>query len=271
MLKRFLIYILLLLIFLLPAVVWSQPAAMTLWNDTRDQFVIEENSAVVRPIASITKIMTAMVILDARQDMGEQLRLTTGVSTSLPRQYFARRDLLLAMLVKSDNAAAETLAHNYPGGRHEFLVAMNEKARQLKMRNTYFDDASGLSRNNTSTARDLTRMILASLKYDVIRSATTRRQIMLDTYHKQRVRTIELWNTNRPMLFEFDNVVVSKTGFTTPAGWCVAMAVENGPDIYVIVVLGSRDKVSRAKTVKQVLYNHMEDRDVANDPNWLIP
>lgn len=269
--RRLFWYGLLLLALLVPTMVWSQPAAMSLWNDAREQYVIEDHSGVVRPIASITKIMTAMVILDARQDMSEQLRLTAGVSTSLPRQYFPRRDLLLAMLVKSDNAAAETLAINYPGGRHEFLVAMNEKARQLKMRHTHFDDASGLSRHNTSTARDLTRMILASLKYDEIRSATTRRQIMLDTYYKQRVRTIELWNTNRPMLFEFDNVVVSKTGFTTPAGWCVAMAVENGPDVYVIVVLGSRDKISRAKTVKQVLYNHIQDRDIVDDPGWNIP
>ena len=274
MINRRLFWILaaLLAILLIPTMVWAAPpAAMSLYNDARDQYVIEDASTVPRSIASITKVMTAMVILDARQDMDENLRLSRAVASSLPRQYFTRRDLMRAMLIKSDNAAAETLAENYPGGRHEFLVAMHEKARRLKMRNTAFVDASGLGRGNISTARDLTRMMLAAKDYEFIREASTRKQMLLDTYHKSRVRTIELWNTNRPLLFEFDNVIASKTGFTSAAGWCIAMAVENGPDVYVIVVLGSRDKISRAKTVKTVLYNHIQDRDIQDDPGWQIP
>jgi D-alanyl-D-alanine carboxypeptidase len=108
-------------------------------------------------------------------------------------------------------------------------------------------------------------MVLAALRYEVVTRSSSQKQFLLDTHYKTKIRTIELWNTNRPLLFEFDNVLISKTGFTRPAGWCVAMVVDSGADTFVVVVLGSRDPKQRAEVVKRVLYNHIRDEDVRND------
>lgn len=248
--------------------VWAQPEALLLYNRTTDRMLIADNVDAVRPMASITKIMTAMVALDTDPDLSRKIRLDNRVGSYIPRQYYSRRDLLNALLVKSDNAAAETLALDHPGGRAGFMAAMNANAEKLGMKNTHFDDPSGLSRKNVSTARDIQRMVLAALRYEFITKSSSQKQVMLDTYYKTRVRTIELWNTNRPLLFEFDNVLISKTGFTRPAGWCVAMIVDSGADTFVVVVLGSRDKHHRAETVKKVIYNHVRDEVIANDPAW---
>ena len=252
-----------LLVLSLPA--WAQPEALLLYNRTADRMIIADNIDAVRPMASITKIMTAMVALDTDPDLDRKIRLDTRVGSYIPRQYYSRRDLLNALLVKSDNAAAETLARDHPEGREGFMRAMNTKARDIGMRHTHFDDPSGLSKNNVGTARDIQRMVLRSLRYDFISQASSRKQVLLDTYYKTRVRTIELWNTNTPLLFEFDNVLISKTGFTRPAGWCVAMIVDSGADTFVVVVLGSKDKHQRAATVKRVLYNHIRDEAIAQD------
>jgi D-alanyl-D-alanine carboxypeptidase len=251
------------LVLSLPA--WAQPEALLLYNRTTDRMLIADNADTVRPMASITKIMTAMVALDTDPDLDRKIRLDNRVGSYIPRQYYTRRDLLNALLVKSDNAAAETLAVDHPQGRAGFMAAMNAKAQKLGMRHTRFDDPSGLSRKNISTARDIQRMVLAALKYEFITQSSSQKQVMLETHHKAKIRTIELWNTNRPLLFEFDNVLISKTGFTRPAGWCVAMVVDAGADTFVVVVLGSRDPRHRAEVVKRVLYNHIRDEDIRND------
>lgn len=244
---------------------WAQPEALLLYNRTTDRMLIADNVDAVRPLASITKIMTAMVALDTDPDLDRKIRLDNKVGSYIPRQYYSRRDLLKALLVKSDNAAAETLALDHPGGRAAFMAAMNAKARSIGMRHTHFDDPSGLSKLNVSTARDIQRMVLTSLRYEFITQASSQKQVAVETYHKARVRTIELWNTNSRLLFEFDNVLVSKTGFTRPAGWCVAMVVDSGAETFVVVVLGSRDKYQRADVVKRVLYNHIRDEDIRTD------
>lgn len=246
------------------------PGAIWLYNSQRDEVLIGHNANARHSIASITKIMTAMVYLDYHKYLETKIRLGNMHRSNLPRQEWSRRDLLAAMLVRSDNAAAETLAADYPGGRDAFMRAMNAKARSLKMVNTHFEDASGLSSKNISNAGEVSIMISAAAKYAFIRQASVKKQILLDTQVGKKVRTIELYNTNRPLLFEFDNVIVSKTGFTNAAGWCVAMVVENGPDQYVVVVLGSKNKQVRAETVKTILYNHLKDSDVAESSDWQI-
>lgn len=258
-------YFVLAFLLVLAMPVGAQPAALLLYNRTTDQMLISDNIDAVRPMASITKIMTAMVALDTDPDLDRKIRLDTRVGSYIPRQYYSRRDLLNALLVKSDNAAAETLALDHPGGRPGFMAAMNAKAQAIGMRHTHFDDPSGLSRKNVSTARDIQRMVLRSLRYDFISQASSQKQVALDTYYKAKVRTIELWNTNRPLLFEFDNVLISKTGFTRPAGWCVAMVVDAGADTFVVVVLGSPTPKHRADVVKRVLYNHIRDEAIAQD------
>lgn len=246
----------------LPWLVHAHSGSTFVYNKSHDDIIMANNHTQLRSIASITKIMTAMVYLDHQQWLNTKIKLQTPVRSNLPRQDYSRRDLLAAMLVRSDNAAAETLAADYPGGREAFIAAMNAKARALNMNDTRFADPSGLDRHNQSTATDLVEMMLASVRYEVIRQATVARQASFETYHRQKIRMIELPNTNRPLLLEFDSIIVSKTGWTTPAGWCVGMVVEKDRQVYVVIVLGSRTKQERFETARRLMINHIPDRQI---------
>ena len=126
---------------------WAKPApdSVLLLNTSTNHIELSRNADRVRSIASLTKIMTAMVALDYDKDLSRRLTLTQRVGSFLPRQQYTREQLLEAMLVKSDNAAAETLAEDYPGGRTAFIAEMNRQAQAWQLYNTTFDDASGLS------------------------------------------------------------------------------------------------------------------------------
>lgn len=253
--------ILIFLFVLLPGMVQAS-GSIFVYNKSQNDIVVASNHTQFRPIASITKVMTAMVYLDYHRYLNTKIKLITPVKSNLPRQEYSRRDLLAAMLVRSDNAAAETLAADYPGGREAFIHAMNVKARALEMPNTHFVDPSGLNSGNISTANELVNMLISAVAYPLIREATVAKQATFETYHQQKIRTIELPNTNRPLLLEFDNIVVSKTGYTTPAGWCVGMVVEKNRQIYVVVVLGSKTKQERYDTAKRLMINHIPDQQI---------
>lgn len=252
----------LLLTLLIPIVSHANVGSIFVYNKSHDDIIVANNHTQLRSIASITKIMTAMVYLDYHRFLNTKIPLQTPVRSNLPRQEYSRRDLLAAMLVRSDNAAAETLARDYPGGREAFIQAMNAKAHALKMLHTHFADPSGLNRDNQSTAQDIGEMMLASVRYPIIREASIARQASFETFHRQKIRTIELPNTNRPLLLEFDSIIVSKTGWTTPAGWCVGMVVEKDRQVYVVIVLGSRTKQERFETAKRLMINHIPDRQI---------
>ena len=212
--------------------------------------------SVIRPIASITKLMTAMVTLDYNYRLDQKLQLSRRVSGTLLPGTYSRLDLIRAMLVKSDNAAAETLAEDYPGGRSAFVVAMNATAARYDMADTRFIDPSGLGVFNVSTVIDLSRMLDAANGYWLIREISTKKQIAIETAHGKRLRTVLLNNTNVSLLLNFDSITVSKTGFTMSAGYCVAMVVEKNNHKYYVIVLGSRNKVERYKTVKNAVYDN---------------
>ena len=248
---------------------WANAGAIMVYNKSADDVVVGTNITQQRSIASITKVMTAMVYLDYHRYLNTKVRLITPVKSNLPRQSYSRRDLLAAMLVRSDNAAAETLAADYPGGREAFIRAMNARARTLKLNNTRFVDPSGLSSANVSTAGEVVEMMLTAATYPLIREASTARQATFETHHGQKIRTIELPNTNRSLLLEFDSIVVSKTGYTTPAGWCVGMVVERDRQIFVIVVLGSKTKQARTDEARLLMINHIPDGQIADlDLDW---
>ena len=236
--------------------------SILLYNVTEDKHVYNQNINVTRPIASITKLMTAMVTLDYDKNLTKQLMLSSSVGGSLPRQQYSRFDLLHAMLVRSDNSAAETLAEDYPGGRKAFIKAMNEHAKMFQLSSAKFVDPTGLSRQNVATASDVATMFDIASGYWVIRDTSTLKQVAIDAKFKKKVRKIVLNNTNRPILFEFDNVIVSKTGFTNPAGWCVGLVVVKDEKKYVAVVLGAKSKQKRIDTVEEVLYNYVVDTDI---------
>jgi D-alanyl-D-alanine endopeptidase (penicillin-binding protein 7) len=223
--------------------------------DQTTQYTV--NADEQRPMASITKLMTAMVALDADWNLDRRVMLDTQVGSYLPRQTYTRKELLMALLVKSDNAAAETLASDYPGGRSAFVAEMNSRARRMGMWQTEFEDPSGLSRNNVSTARDLSVLVGQAYGYNFIRDVSVRTQVSVETQGKKRSRSVSLANTNTPILTRFKNILVSKTGFTRPAGFCVALMVEENQRRYAVIVLGAVDKIKRLATVSDVISNHL--------------
>ena len=229
------------------------------YNQTQDTIVVNQNANTVRPIASITKLMTAIVALDHDPVLTRSIKLVNRVGSSLPSGQYTRRQLFDAMLVRSDNAAAETLAEDFPGGRVAFIRAMNRRAVALGMRSTRFQDPSGLSRNNAGTAGDISTLVMTAGKYALIREISVQQQVRIESHFKQRIRIIALPNTNQPVLFSFDNIQVSKTGFTNPAGWCVALLVERNKQTFAVVVLGSENQSRRLDTVRDLMYNHIND------------
>ena len=236
-------------------------ATPSIWvyNQTQDTIVFNQDANTVRPIASITKLMTAMVALDHDSTLTRSIKLINRVGSSLPGGQYTRRQLFDAMLVRSDNAAAETLAQDFPGGRVAFVRAMNRRAAGLGMSSTRFQDPSGLSRHNTGTAGDISTLVMTAGKYALIREISVQQQVRIESHFKQRIRIIALPNTNQPVLFGFDNIQVSKTGFTNPAGWCVALLVERNKQTFAVVVLGSKNKARRLDTVRDLMYNHIND------------
>ncbi len=233
--------------------------SVLLFNVKHNRVEMSRNADQIRSIASITKLMTAMVALDYDKDLSRRLMLTRRVHSHLPRQEYTREQLLNAMLVKSDNAAAETLAEDYPGGRTAFIAAMNRYAFMWGMRRTQFVDPSGLGVFNVSTAREVADLVHTAGGYWFIRESSSKKHVAFETKYNKKIRTIKLDHTSGPLLFTFDNVLVSKTGLTSSAGWCVGLLAEHNKQEYIVVVLGSRNKQERLDTVKDIRYNHIVD------------
>ena len=231
--------------------VYATPATLV-YDLSSGQIVSQQGDNTQRPIASLSKIMTAMVVLDSTASLSERLTINNRrAATQLPRREYSRLDLLHAMLVRSDNAAAETLAENHPGGRSVFMSAMNSKAVELNMPNTQFNDPSGLSVFNVSTPQEVKEMFKAALQYDLIRSISTLKEVQLPAQKKQRA--ISLFNTNFTTLSQFKDIVVSKTGFTNPAGFCMGLILNRQGHEFIVIVLGEKNKAQRAATVNRLM------------------
>ena len=230
----------------------NEPSVL-LHNTNTGHTLISQNAQESRPLASITKLMTALVALDTGFALERTVPLNRRWGSVLPAKSYTRGELMTAMLVKSDNAAAETLAGDYPGGREEFIREMNEHAYRLGMRNTQFEDASGLSPNNISSAEDIVILVKTALKQDYMRMTTTIRHTEIEVPGKKKPVKIQITNTNSPLLGSHDNAVLSKTGLTSKAGWCVAMAFEQEGQQFIVVVLGSKNRAERTKTVERTL------------------
>lgn len=217
------------------------------------------------PIASITKLMTAMVTLDAENDLDEYVTIANSDIDTLRNTFsrlrvgmqFRRRDLLLLALMSSENRAAHALARtSYPGGLATFISKMNQKAKKLGMDNTQFYDPTGLTVANQSTAEDLSKMVQAAFEYDLIRRDTTTKDadVMLGrNYIHRYMNSDALVRTNK---FQ---ITLSKTGFINEAGHCLVLycIVNNRP--IVMVFLNSSGKGGRlmdALTVKNYI-NHL--------------
>jgi len=220
--------------------------------------VINEDGAViygkdvdtVRPIASITKLMTAMVIIDSDIDLGEKITVTKDDRdlvqlTGSRLEYGAtlpRREMILLAIMSSENRAATALGRNWPGGMAQFVDAMNNKAAQLGMTNSHFADPAGLSVENTSTARDLMKMVTTAHAYELIRQASTTTRIEVRPYAKRG--PLVYGNTNRLLKNETWDIELSKTGYINEAGRCLVMQANIEGEQVSIVLLNSFGKLT---------------------------
>ncbi|MGZ8257790.1 MAG: D-alanyl-D-alanine endopeptidase [Methylotenera sp.] len=220
-------------------------------NQLTGETLYAKNTDRPTPIASVTKLMTAMVMLDANLPMDDLLNITDedvdylksthsrlSVGTSL-----TRGELLHLALMASENRAASALGRNYPGGISAFVRAMNYKAEMLAMKSTHFVDPTGLDSNNVSTAEDLVKMVNAAYLYPEIRQVTTTASQAITP--NGRGNSINFVNTNS--LVRGSNWVIglSKTGFINEAGRCLVMQAEISGQPMVIVLLDSEGKQSR--------------------------
>ena len=207
----------------------------------------EQNTSEVRSIASITKVMTAIVTLDANLDPDELIRVEAikGMSTKMRiGQLISRRDLLHITLMSSDNLAARTLAMNYPGGEYTFINRMNRKAEELGMTHTQFTDPTGLEDTNVSNAYDLIKMLTAAGTYSDIRRYSTSESTQITVPAKKKAQTINFRTTNN-LVSKYKDIIVSKTGWIRKAGGCLIMLVETPSSKRAIVVLNSRNTHTR--------------------------
>ena len=220
--------------------------------DERDnEVILERNAQEVMPVASLSKLMTAMVILDANLAMDEVIaiaredkdRIRYSRSRLRKGMQFTRKDLLLIALTASENRAALALARTFPGGSTAFVKAMNEKAQSLGLTNTHFSDAAGLHNDNVSTASELMQLVRAASKYPLIRDFTTQ---TTDSIVELRTgREVEFGNTNRLVKRESWPITLSKTGYTSKAGNCIVMQTEINTRPVIIVLLESWGKWSK--------------------------
>lgn len=229
--------------------------------------LFQKNANTVVPIASITKLMTAMVVLDSAPNLQTQISITDDdvdyLRSSRSRLHvgssMTRETALLLALMSSENRAAHALARNYPGGMPAFISAMNIKAQALGMRDTRFEDPTGLTINNVSTAHDLAKMVVAAHRYPMIREFSTTPEATVEIAgHEMAYR-----NTNPLVKSAAWDVGVSKTGYINEAGKCLVMQARVAQKPVVIVLLDSAGKQTRvgdANRIKRWMENTFASR-----------
>jgi D-alanyl-D-alanine endopeptidase (penicillin-binding protein 7) len=207
------------------------------------------------PIASITKLMTALVVLEAGQPLTEILEVTAedrkgerGPSRLAIGAKLSRGDLLHIALMSSDNRAAHTVGRNYPGGMAALVRAMNAKAQALGMMHAHFADATGLSADNVASPKDLSKLVLAAARNPKIRDYST------DTEHTVTVarRELQFRNTNYLVRKSDWDIELQKTGFTNEAGKCLVMKTVIHDRTLVIVLLDSFGKYTRTADARRI-------------------
>lgn len=217
-------------------------ATSWLVSDETGRIIKSQNTEEVRSIASISKLMTVMVVMDAKQDLDEQLGK------------HSRRDHIQLALVKSDNESARLLCDKYPGGKDACIQAMNFKAQTLFMPNTKFVEATGLSVFNVSTANELVNLVQEATKYPII----------VEAGHTSvaKIRVKKKWfvfhNTN-PLIGYKQNVIVSKTGYIRASGGCLVMMTETEVGKRILVLLGSKNTKTRIPEAVIIMRQALEE------------
>ena len=228
--------------------------AMVVNQDTKEVY-FEKNSSVSLPIASITKLMTAMVVLDSKLPLDESLVINADDVNSYRSSRLAggtvltREEALLLSLMSSENRAAYTLGRNYPGGMKAFINAMNRKASELGMDHSRFTDPTGLMSENVASAEDLTRLLNAAYQYKMIREFSTWPDLTMVIAKRPQ----KFLNTNRLVRAGDMNIGLQKTGFINAAGKCLVMQarVNNTPLLLVFLdSVGTQSRFADAVRVR---------------------
>ncbi|OWW19166.1 D-alanyl-D-alanine endopeptidase [Noviherbaspirillum denitrificans] len=220
------------------------------------QVLFEKNSGYALPIASLTKLMTALVVVEARQNMDDVLEVT---SDDIDREknshsrlrvgsQMTRANMLHIALMSSENRAASALGRHYPGGLPAFVAAMNAKARALGMKDAHFVDSTGLSSQNVASARDLAKLVVAASQHPVIREYSTDSRYAVDAGGYQ----LNYMNSNRLVMNSDWDIGLQKTGYITEAGRCLVMQARIEGRPVVMVFLDSKGKESRLADASRV-------------------
>jgi serine-type D-Ala-D-Ala endopeptidase (penicillin-binding protein 7) len=227
--------------------------AVLVMDEGRELPLLSKRANSPAPIASITKLMTTLVVLEANQPMDEILEITAedravGASRLAIGTHLSRADLMHLALMSSENRAAHALARNYPGGTAGAVTAMNAKAAELGMKSAHFDDPTGLASTNVASAIDLVRLVNAVSANDTIRSFST------DHHYSVAVsgRQLEFRNTNSLVANPTWDIIVQKTGYISAAGRCLVMKTVIEGRTIVMVLLDSFGKYTRVADAKRI-------------------
>ena len=231
-------------------------SAVLVLDEASSTVLLSRQADAAIPIASITKLMTALVVLDAKQPLDQMLVITDedrehgrgAFSRIAVGTRLSRSDLLHVALMSSENRAAHALGRNYPGGLSAFVTAMNAKARALGMHNARFVDPTGLSNGNVASPADLSKLVIAASHEPTIQQFST------DELHAVRVgrRMLEFRNTDLLVRNPAWNIIVQKTGYITEAGKCLVMKTLIRGRAVVIVLLDSFGKYTRVADAQRI-------------------
>ncbi|WP_323930499.1 D-alanyl-D-alanine endopeptidase [Aeromonas veronii] len=251
-------------------------AAFVVANHRTGEVISERNGNRVMPIASLTKLMTALVVLDANLRLNEMLTVTnadidrikgTGSRLAIGSR-LSRAEMLHIALMSSENRAASALARHYPGGQRAFVEAMNAKARMLGMWNTRYADSTGLNPRNVSTAQDLAKLAAAAASYPLIRQYSTDEQ----SYVRTNKRQLHYLNSNRLIREGQWEFTLSKTGYIREAGRCLVLGTKVNREPVIMVLLNAEttnDRVADAKRIKTWLESSGRTTLAANQSSIL--
>jgi serine-type D-Ala-D-Ala endopeptidase (penicillin-binding protein 7) len=240
-----------------PDVLDVQSTAALVLNPNNGKVIYDKNAVAVAPIASITKLMTAMVVLDAKLPLDENITLTeedldyiknTGSRLHIGMA-LSRDEMLRLALMSSENRAAAALGRAYPGGMAAFVREMNLKALSLEMMRTSFVDSTGLSSGNVSTAQDLAKMVQAAYKYPLIRQYSTGNGYAVYT---ENGRALQFGNSNSLIVSPDWQINLQKTGYIREAGRCLVMHTTIASAPIVIILLDSWGRMSRVGDANRI-------------------
>ena len=227
-------------------------------NQDSGEVIYQKNADSKASIASLTKLMTAMVVLDSGSDLSKKIKITKAdidrvkkTTSRLPiGTELSRYELLKAALISSDNRAAFALSRSYPSGRKGFINAMNVKAIQLDMQKSQFRDPTGLDKGNISTAKDLLKLVRAAYQYSLIRELTTSPSENIKI--GKRRSGINFNNTNPLVRKGVWDIGLSKTGFIRESGRCLVLQTVINEEPIIIILLNSYGKLTRFADVKRI-------------------